>query len=114
MVGAGGFEPPKHYAADLQSVPIGHSGKLPYSIFRLQSRWLLDYYNKDILKKQALFSKKLFYRVPTTMFFKASPLPFLFCDLLALNSYLDFSRRAMYNKYVVYVSVAQLDRAHAS
>ena len=30
MVGAGGFEPPKHYAADLQSVPIGHSGKLPY------------------------------------------------------------------------------------
>ena len=111
MVGAGGFEPPKHYAADLQSVPIGHSGKLPYSIFPLQSRWLLDYYNKDILKKQALFSKKLFYRVPTTMFFKT----FLFCDLLALNSHLDFSRRAMYNKYVVvYVSVAQLDRAHAS
>ena len=33
LVGAGGFEPPKHYAADLQSVPIGHSGKLPYSTF---------------------------------------------------------------------------------
>ena len=32
LVGAGGFEPPKHYAADLQSVPIGHSGKLPYSL----------------------------------------------------------------------------------
>ena len=32
LVGAGGFEPPKHYAADLQSVPIGHSGKLPYSV----------------------------------------------------------------------------------
>ena len=31
-MGAGGFEPPKHYAADLQSVPIGHSGKLPYSV----------------------------------------------------------------------------------
>lgn len=31
-MGAGGFEPPKHYAADLQSVPIGHSGKLPYSL----------------------------------------------------------------------------------
>ena len=35
LVGAGGFEPPKHYAADLQSVPIGHSGKLPYSIIML-------------------------------------------------------------------------------
>ena len=32
MVGAGGFEPPKLKAADLQSVPIGHSGTRPYSI----------------------------------------------------------------------------------
>ena len=31
MVGAGGFEPPKLKAADLQSVPIGHSGTRPYS-----------------------------------------------------------------------------------
>ena len=30
LVGAGGFEPPKLKAADLQSVPIGHSGTRPY------------------------------------------------------------------------------------
>ena len=28
----GGFEPPKQFAADLQSVPFGHSGIHPYSI----------------------------------------------------------------------------------
>ena len=28
----GGFEPPKRNAADLQSVPFGHSGIDPYSI----------------------------------------------------------------------------------
>ena len=33
LVGAGGFEPPKLKAADLQSVPIGHSGTRPYSVF---------------------------------------------------------------------------------
>ena len=32
MVGEGGFEPPKLKAADLQSVPFGHSGTLPYLI----------------------------------------------------------------------------------
>ena len=34
LVGAGGFEPPKLKAADLQSVPIGHSGTRPYSLLR--------------------------------------------------------------------------------
>ncbi len=29
----GGFEPPKQFAADLQSVPFGHSGIHPYVIF---------------------------------------------------------------------------------
>ena len=29
----GGFEPPKQIAADLQSVPFGHSGIHPYSFF---------------------------------------------------------------------------------
>ena len=33
LVGAGGFEPPKLKAADLQSVPIGHSGTRPDSFF---------------------------------------------------------------------------------
>ena len=28
----GGFEPPKQFAADLQSVPFGHSGIHPYNI----------------------------------------------------------------------------------
>ena len=32
LVGACGFEPPKLKAADLQSVPIGHSGTRPYSV----------------------------------------------------------------------------------
>lgn len=34
LVGAGGFEPPKLKAADLQSVPIGHSGTRPDSVVR--------------------------------------------------------------------------------
>ena len=29
-MGRGGFEPPKQYAADLQSVPFGHSGICPF------------------------------------------------------------------------------------
>ena len=32
QVGGGGFEPPKQFAADLQSVPFGHSGIHPYGI----------------------------------------------------------------------------------
>ena len=32
VVGAGGFGPPKALPADLQSVPFGHSGTLPYEI----------------------------------------------------------------------------------
>ena len=34
LVGEGGFEPPKSLTTDLQSAPFGHSGILPYSIFR--------------------------------------------------------------------------------
>ena len=29
-MGRGGFEPPKQFAADLQSVPFGHSGICPF------------------------------------------------------------------------------------
>ena len=32
IMGRGGFEPPKQVAADLQSVPFGHSGIHPYGI----------------------------------------------------------------------------------
>ena len=31
-MGRGGFEPPKQFAADLQSVPFGHSGICPFNI----------------------------------------------------------------------------------
>lgn len=34
-MGRDGFEPSKQVAADLQSVPFGHSGNLPYSITSL-------------------------------------------------------------------------------
>ena len=30
LLGGGGFEPPKQFAADLQSVPFGHSGIRPF------------------------------------------------------------------------------------
>ena len=32
LVGEGGFEPPKAKPADLQSVPFGHLGTLPYEL----------------------------------------------------------------------------------
>ena len=32
-MGGGGFEPPKQFAADLQSVPFGHSGIHPFIEF---------------------------------------------------------------------------------
>ena len=34
MVGEGGFGPPKSLTTDLQSAPFGHSGTLPYELFR--------------------------------------------------------------------------------
>ena len=39
LVGGGGFEPPKSLTTDLQSAPFGHSGNLPYSLFKLWSWW---------------------------------------------------------------------------
>ena len=38
VVGEDGFEPSKRNAADLQSVPFGHSGTPPYSILSDWSR----------------------------------------------------------------------------
>ena len=48
LVGEGGFEPPKLLAADLQSVPFGHSGIRPE--FALISS---DYNTTDFGKNQA-------------------------------------------------------------
>ncbi len=33
LVGEGGFEPPKSLTTDLQSVPFGRSGTLPYKVY---------------------------------------------------------------------------------
>ena len=38
QVGGGGFEPPKQFAADLQSVPFGHSGNHPLKYTDLISK----------------------------------------------------------------------------
>ena len=35
IMGRGGFEPPKQVAADLQSVPFGHSGICPFLSARM-------------------------------------------------------------------------------
>ena len=50
LVGEGGFEPPKLLAADLQSVPFGHSGIRP--IFALISS---DYNTTDMGKNQEVY-----------------------------------------------------------
>ena len=39
LVEEGGFEPPKAKPADLQSVPFGHLGTLPYQIVKRWSWW---------------------------------------------------------------------------
>ena len=53
-MGAGGFEPPKLKAADLQSVPIGHSGTRPYTV--LCSRGLPVYITTRERVCQLLFT----------------------------------------------------------
>ena len=47
-MGGGGFEPPKHIAADLQSVPFGHSGIHPSNVSR---QYLLIPYFPEKCKK---------------------------------------------------------------
>ena len=56
-MGEDGFEPSKRNAADLQSVPFGHSGTPPYSIVSL----ILGYYSTDFgfVKEQYENQKKI-------------------------------------------------------
>ena len=62
LVGAGGFEPPKLKAADLQSVPIGHSGTRPYSfvcpagrlIYFSMEGWICQHFSANFCRR---FSK---------------------------------------------------------
>ena len=42
LLGGGGFEPPKQVAADLQSVPFGHSGIRPYLFTQADDRTRTD------------------------------------------------------------------------
>ena len=50
LLGGGGFEPPKQFAADLQSVPFGHSGIRPFVSFNR-----LYIYTTLHIKAQVLF-----------------------------------------------------------
>ena len=59
LVGAGGFEPPKLKAADLQSVPIGHSGTRPYSFVAHPFAGRLVYFSM----------RKGFCQLPFSLFF---------------------------------------------
>ncbi len=54
QVDGGGFEPPKHVAADLQSVPFGHSGIHPNISLTVINYTILQN------KMQAFFKKKLY------------------------------------------------------
>ena len=59
LVGAGGFEPPKLKAADLQSVPIGHSGTRPYSfvcpagrlVYFSMEGWICQHFSANFCKR---------------------------------------------------------------
>ena len=53
-MGRGGFEPPKQFAADLQSVPFGHSGIYPFLLRYLLTR---QNYSIRVLFMQVFFSK---------------------------------------------------------
>ena len=59
LVGAGGFEPPKLKAADLQSVPIGHSGTRPYSfvcpagrlVYFSMEGWICQHFSANFCRR---------------------------------------------------------------
>ncbi len=66
-MGGGGFEPPKQFAADLQSVPFGHSGIHPYvSLERLRTHFLS-------------VTKKLYH-----IFVETASIIFIYCNALFL------------------------------
>ncbi len=56
----GGFEPPKQFAADLQSVPFGHSGIHPNIRSEKSSGLTILSYIITLSKKQEIFSCPLF------------------------------------------------------
>ena len=77
LVGAGGFEPPKLKAADLQSVPIGHSGTRPYS-FRVRCRTTCLVYHRFLdLSTSFFISFSFFVNTMIHIFMHASQKPHL-------------------------------------
>ena len=73
LMGGGGFEPPKQFAADLQSVPFGHSGIHPYVSEKLLTR--LEY-SIIILFRQAIFRhfpEKIYAKISTPLKFHIIP-----------------------------------------
>ena len=51
LMGRGGFEPPKQFAADLQSVPFGHSGICPlvkYALTKID--YSIPFSNVQVIK----------------------------------------------------------------
>ena len=66
MVEGGGFEPPKSMTTDLQSVPFGHSGNLPYSITSFNGAggrtWTPDLLITNQLLYQLSYTSKFSFR----------------------------------------------------
>ena len=50
LMDGGGFEPPKQFAADLQSVPFGHSGIHPFETFDVSQVKFISYYRINCKK----------------------------------------------------------------
>ncbi len=67
MVGDGGFEPPKAKPADLQSVPFGHSGNLPYIINKRRWSWWTDSNPRPADYKSAALPTELYRHLASSM-----------------------------------------------
>ena len=58
LVGEDGFEPSKRNAADLQSVPFGHSGTPPYSVKVCRNRTCVLYHGISVCQELFYISAK--------------------------------------------------------
>ena len=77
VVGAGGFGPPKLKAADLQSVPFGHSGTLPYGAGE-RSRTINLLITNQLLCHWATPASQVFISRPTYRTYNIIPHPRVF------------------------------------
>ena len=62
LMGGGGFEPPKQFAADLQSVPFGHSGIHPYESEKLLTR--LEYSILHLFRQVIFYFSSIIISIP--------------------------------------------------